>query len=164
MESLPNDMYREIMKLLDYSSICAFYDTCKTFRILPQEEIKKYRILSNVIPNKLRRYDNKLIISKDQMEWLSRNLTQESIMQIILKTTDFKIDDRYSSLLEAKICKGTRKTTTGNFVFLYIIVKYNIPMKIQTTRYRLDSTYHKHHFQIIFPSVELVDILMKQKR
>jgi len=161
MESLPNDMYREIMKLLDYSSICAFYDTCKSFRILPEEEIKKNRILSIVTPNKIRRHDNKVVISKDQIEWIIRNLTQESIIQIILNHTNFKVDNRYSSLIEAKIYK-TIRPTEYNYVFLHTMIKYNIPEKIHTTRYRLDSTYHKHSFNFRISSVELANIIMNQ--
>ena len=160
---MPNDVYREIIKLLDPESICNLYMTHKVFWVLTKEQIKYCRVMSKVTPRS-RKHDNKMVLGQDQIEWIANKLTEESRMKLLTSLPNFYIptDKEYSYInISTGIHHKTRKAMPWPYIYLNLWARYYD--KLPDNPHRWFSPHEKYHtFSITTTSSDLAELIMQQ--
>ncbi len=128
MDNVPNDIHREIMKLLDCYSICNLYMANKIFWVLSKEQIKYYRIMCKVSPHS-RGHNELMVMDKDQMLWIPDKLTEKSRLELLekynIKFINWGKNPVYEyNNIRTGIYHLSRRGCTGYCVYLKIWIKY----------------------------------------
>lgn len=165
MENIPNDIHREIMKLLDSRSICYLYLAHKMFWVLTKDQIKYHRIVLHVLPHG-RGCDDKTVLDEDQLIWLSTKLTAESKLKLTKRDPKFfspVSNDRWEyTNIGTGIYPKSRRGCVGDAVYLKIWVKYDMHHKLNIKYKRPIPKSSLDRYDIIIPMIDLVDIIMEQ--
>lgn len=158
MDDLPNDIYREIMKLLDSTSICNLYMAHKLFWVLTKEQINYHRLVYKVSPHE-RDSNGLMLMSYDQMLWISNKLTAGSKMQILMTNTPFckmYYDGKFNNL-RLYIYHLQRKGVKEHSVYLKMGVKYDF-----LRRFDRQSPSNFNIYDVIISSTELAKLIINQ--
>lgn len=172
MDNLPNDIHREIIKLLDSPSICNLYMTHKMFWMLTKEQINYHRLTDKVSPHN---YNGSLKMTSEQMIWLNSKLTKQSTITLLSRNKRFNDDVQclpYSFGVQYRFDHLIRpcclpiinqlfsKLLNRNSVFS-IWVKFTLTNLPNNYCYNLEEC---DQYNIVIPSNELADLIIKQSK
>lgn len=162
MDNLPNDIYREIIKLLDSPSICNLYITHKIFQVLTKEQINYHRLIEKVSPHK---HTGSLKMVSQQMIWLDKILTEASKLRLLSHNMKFNNDVRYLPYnvnIETSIDHISCDGHVGYSMFdMWMQYKGEKVIRSGYVDY-YQNVEGRHKYVIIIPPNELADLIVKQ--
>jgi len=131
----------------------------KVFWVLHKKDIRYHRIMCKVLPHS-RGHDNLMVMSPDQMEWISSVLTEETRFEILknMWINDYAVGNynNYTNI-RTGIHHKSRQGVVGQCVYLKMWIKCDV----RYVEHRITRNQMRQ-YDIIIPSVYLAELIMEQ--
>lgn len=148
---LPNDVHREIMKLLDSCDICNLYDINKIFWVLPDKQIKYHRLLRKIMPSQCK--SGQYIVRS----WVCRVLSTNMILEL-LNRVGFNKDKTFICIKPCINNWVSKVNVNDKSVCLRIDVEYDELISVPNSYLRVKP--QSKEYNITIPVTDLTNLII----